>query len=216
MRGRRHIWLWRQHSIYGPRIRVTPNTVLFRSPTAYKEIYNHKANVQKGPFYEAWRKNEHEINTFNTRDKKEHFARRKRLNQCFTEKSLRAAEPFMVKHVDRWNELLLGSVEVDQWGEVLNFAELSDQLVFDIMGDLCFGTSFDIKEPGDNPLKSIPHAGVQYMQLFYPVSARPPNLSKEGDVRYTYTEMDDSSHARRCSNGSSGSNRADSISFPKP
>ena len=38
------------------------------------------------------------------------------------------------------------------------------------MGDLNFGRSFDIKEPGTNPLKTIPHNIVEYMKFYYPVS----------------------------------------------
>lgn len=153
----------------GPKVRIAPNTVVFRDPSAYRDIYNVKANVQKAPFYEAWQKDKNDVNTFTTRDKMEHARRRKMLNQSFTEHSLRAAQPFMVKHVDRWNELLVANVPGNEWSPAMNFADLSDTLVFDIMGDLCFGTSFDIKEPGDNPIKSIPHAIVQYMQFFYPV-----------------------------------------------
>ncbi|PVH97614.1 cytochrome P450 monooxygenase-like protein [Periconia macrospinosa] len=176
MRGRRHIWLWQQFSIYGPRVRITPNTVVFRDPTAFRDIYNNKANVQKGPFYEAWQKDEHDVNTFNTRNKKAHTLRRKMLNQSFTEKSLRASESFMIKHIDRWNELFVpesGASDAEGWGEVMNFADISDHFVFDVMGDLCFGASFNIKEPGDNPFRSIPHAIVQYMQFFYPLTRSP-------------------------------------------
>lgn len=153
----------------GPRIRITPNTVLFRDPAAYRDIYSHKANVQKAPFYEAWQRDKDDIDTFNTRNKKAHARLRKLLNQSFTEQSLRASQPFINKHVDRWNDLLVAEVAEDQWSNPMNFADVSDTLVFDIMGDLCFGTSFDIKEPGDNPFKSIPHVTVQYMQFFYPV-----------------------------------------------
>jgi hypothetical protein len=126
--------------------------------------------VQKAPFYEAWRKDKNDINTFSTRDRTEHARRRKMLNQSFTEKSLRAAQPFMIKHIDRWNELLAAEdVDDDQWSKAMNFADVSDKLIFDIMGDLCFGASFNIKEPGENPLKAIPHAIVQYMEFLYPV-----------------------------------------------
>jgi hypothetical protein len=64
---------------------------------------------------------------------------------------------------------LVSNVGDDQWSEVMNFAEVSDKLVFDIMGELCFGTSFDVKEPGENPFKAIPHAAIQYVQFLYPV-----------------------------------------------
>ncbi|KAK4107230.1 cytochrome P450 [Canariomyces notabilis] len=46
-------------------------------------------------------------------------------------------------------------------------------LVFDIMGDLCFGRSFDIKEPGENPLKAVPHFIAEYMKFYYPMCRSP-------------------------------------------
>ena len=154
----------------GARIRIKPNTVIFRDPSAYKDIYDVKANVQKAPFYLAWQKDKEDINTFTISDKHAHSRRRKMLNQSFTEKSLRAAQPFIIEHVDRWNELM-GAEDFldDKWSEPINFARLVDLLVFDIMGDLCFGTSFNVKEPGLNPYKSIPHGIMEYMQFFYPV-----------------------------------------------
>jgi len=146
--------------------------VLFRGPDAYRDIYSQKANVHKAPFYESWKKDHTDVNTFNTRDPKLHALRRKRLNQSFTEKSLRASEPFIIQHIDRWNEVLVAEKDEKdpQWSKSVNFSEASDWLIFDIMGDLCFGTSFGIKEPDDNSFKAIPHAIVQYMQFFYPVS----------------------------------------------
>ncbi|KAH8707167.1 cytochrome P450 [Phaeosphaeriaceae sp. PMI808] len=156
-----------------PKIRITPNTVIFRDPAAYRDIYNTKANVQKAAFYEAWHKDTHDVNTFSTRDKKEHAKRRKMLNQSFTEKSLRAAQSFIIKHVDQWDVFLVSDVGDDQWSEVMNFAKVSDKLVFDIMGNLCFGTSFDVKELGDNPIKIITYAVVQYMQFLYPLTRSP-------------------------------------------
>ncbi|KUJ07888.1 benzoate 4-monooxygenase cytochrome P450 [Mollisia scopiformis] len=172
-RGDRHIWLWQLFQIYGPKIRVTPNTILFRDPAAYRDIYTQKANVQKAAFYEAWQKDKDDINTFNTRNKQAHSRRRKMLNQSFTEQSLRASQPFLIKHVDRWNELLVAETGDDQWSKPMNFADVSDTLVFDIMGDLCFGTSFDIKEREENPFKTMPHVVVQYMQFFYPLTRSP-------------------------------------------
>jgi hypothetical protein len=39
-----------------------------------------------------------------------------------------------------------------------------------LLGDLCFGTNFETKEPGENRSKNIPHAIAEYMKVFYPVS----------------------------------------------
>ncbi|KAG8156500.1 hypothetical protein KVR01_013604 [Diaporthe batatas] len=42
-----------------------------------------------------------------------------------------------------------------------------DYLVFDITGDLSFGRSFNIKEPGENPLREVPQNIVQYLKFYY-------------------------------------------------
>ncbi|KAK8037395.1 benzoate 4-monooxygenase cytochrome P450 [Apiospora marii] len=180
--GKRHIWLWRQFERHGNRIRVTPGTVLFRDPAAYPEIYGTKANVRRSHFYTAFKRAKGEDNTLNSIDVAEHAYRRRVLQTCFTERSVRAASGFIVKHVDRWNEILALSTEENDssrdsekgWSAPIDMSESIDTLVFDIMGDLAFGRSFDIKEPGgDNPLKVIPHTIAQYMQFYYPLCRSP-------------------------------------------
>jgi len=48
--------------------------------------------------------------------------------------------------------------------------EWSDYLILDILTELSFGESFETKEPGENPKKTIPHSIVRYLKLMYPVS----------------------------------------------
>ena len=185
MRGNRHIWLWQQFEIYGKftlaaqvfkadnsgsRIRVTPNTVLFRGPEAYHDIYNPKANVQKSAFYEAMQKDKFSANTLTTRDGTLHAARRKVLNGCFTERSLRAAEVPIIAHIDRWNELLIPeNIQEDAWSEPIDFGHAMDPLSFDIMGEFAFGSSFNSKEPGDSPFMEVMLAGREYLKFLHPV-----------------------------------------------
>ncbi|KAF2469067.1 benzoate 4-monooxygenase cytochrome P450 [Lindgomyces ingoldianus] len=171
MKGDRHIWLWQLFQIYGDRIRVGPNTVLFCDPDAYKDIYNTKANVQRSGFYTAWRRNEKDAHTLNTVDVAEHAYKRKLLNVSFTEKSVRAASDFIFRHIDRWNELMIGDSE--DWSNPIDFSESVGTLVFDISGDLCFGKSFETKEPGENPLKAMPQTIEQYMRFYYPIARSP-------------------------------------------
>ncbi|OBT75560.1 hypothetical protein VF21_05844 [Pseudogymnoascus sp. 05NY08] len=52
-------------------------------------------------------------------------------------------------------------------------SDLSDCLVFDIMGDLSFGTSFNLKEVEENQFKHIPHTIADYMQFMYPITQSP-------------------------------------------
>ena len=149
----------------GNKIRIEPNTILFRSPSVARDIYGSKANVKRSQFYDAMVFKESERSTLTEVDNVAHAKRRKLLNLAFTSESLRASATFMQKHIDRWHELLIN----DDWSEPINFARSVDQLVFDILGDICFGKSFEIKEPGENPIKLVPHAVVKALSFIYPV-----------------------------------------------
>ena len=60
----------------------------------------------------------------------------------------------MNKHIDRWNELLLGEkFDAEGWSEPKNLATWSDYLMFDLFGEICFGKSHDLKEPGPNQIE---------------------------------------------------------------
>jgi hypothetical protein len=49
-------------------------------------------------------------------------------------------------------------------------AEWVDYLVFDILGDLCFGEKFDTKELGENKLETLPHLVMKQATIGYMVS----------------------------------------------
>ncbi|KAK2612686.1 hypothetical protein QQS21_001303 [Conoideocrella luteorostrata] len=173
-RGKRHIWLWQQFQIHGHTIRPEPGTVLFCHPEAYADIYGMKSNVRRSHFYEAFKRNDREKTTLTTIDVAEHTRKRKILNICFTEKLIRAASSFIINHVDRWNQLLLeDSDSTTEWSSPIDFSLKVDALVFDIMGDLSLGKSFDIKEPGHNPLREVPHCIAEYMKFYYPMCRSP-------------------------------------------
>lgn len=141
-----------------------------------------KSNVRRNHFYTALKRDSSENTALTSVDVADHARRRKLLNLSFTEKSLRAAAGFIVKHVDRWNELMLEENSSDtEWSAPIDLSQKIDTLVFDIMGDLSLGKSFDIKEPGDNPLRVIPHTIAEYMRFYYPVSL-PPWASDECEV----------------------------------
>ena len=90
------------------------------------------------------------------------------MNLIFTEKSVRAAGTFIQKHVDLWNDLLTDE-EGKDWSQPKNISDWNDYLVFDILCDLCFGRSLDIKEPGENAFRYIPRAIHSLLQFTYPV-----------------------------------------------
>ncbi|KAI0817939.1 benzoate 4-monooxygenase cytochrome P450 [Xylaria sp. FL0064] len=150
-----------------------PNTVLFRDAEAYRDIYSMKSNVRRNPFYTALKRNKHEATVFTSVDVAGHARKRKTINLYFTEKSLAAACDFIVKHVDRWHPIFEEEMDGDEWSAPVDFTEKVDALIFDIMGDLCFGRSFDVKESGDNPLKAVPHCIAEYMLFYYACCCSP-------------------------------------------
>lgn len=129
-----------------------------------------KSNVRRSTFYVGLTKNIREKTTLNTIDPVEHAKRRKMLNTCFTDQSVTAISTFMGQHIDRWHEIFLGEHDsTTDWSPSVNLGERLDHLVFDIMGDLSFGRSFNIKEPGENPLRDVQHSIIQYLKFYYPV-----------------------------------------------
>ncbi|KAI1482906.1 cytochrome P450 [Daldinia eschscholtzii] len=167
-RGDRHIWLWQQFQKYGDKIRPEPNTVLFNTPEAYADIYGLKSNVRRTNFYEVLQTDGFNYTTFNTIDVAEHARKRKLLNLAFTEKSVRAASSFVIRHLDRWHQLL---VEDDNcgWSPAVDFSGKIDELVFDIMRDLIFGKSF----AGDNLVKHVHQSIPHYVKLHNSVARSP-------------------------------------------
>ncbi|KAI0023694.1 benzoate 4-monooxygenase cytochrome P450 [Xylariomycetidae sp. FL0641] len=172
--GKRHIWLWQLFQIHGKRIRVAPNLVLFCDPKADADIYGMKSNVRRSKFYEALTNDWREQTTLNTIDPAEHARRRKMLNTAFTDVSVHTAAAFISQHIDRWHQIMLGEHDsTTEWSATVDLGERMDYLVFDIMGDLSFGRSFDTKEAGRNPLKEIPDTTIKFFEFVYPMARSP-------------------------------------------
>jgi len=175
IRGRRHLWHQKQFEIYGHRVRSEPNAVIFKDPDAFATIYNTKANVMRQELYRGWQRNRLDHSTLTTIEVEEHATRRRLLNNGFTDRTVRAFSPFIVKHVERLCELLALEVEKDKvdedgWSATMNAAEKMHQLIFDIVGELALGGSFGIKEPGENQLKVLPQMIAANMRFIYSVS----------------------------------------------
>lgn len=153
----------------GETFRFKPDGILINTGAAYRSIHGPRANVGKTDFYVPFRKIPSVSNTLNSTDPKIHSRKRRILNTAFSEKTLRSSESFIIKHANRWCELLLGDT-VDGWTKPTNVSNQCDYLLFDIMGDLSFGKSFDIKEQGENGLRRIPKAIHEHTNFLWTVS----------------------------------------------
>jgi cytochrome P450 len=135
--------------------------------------------VKKSNYYEVWSRNENDRHTLVTTDKEVHARKRRLLNQAFTDRSVKPSGTFMAKHIDRWLELLGSEDDAegqDGWSEARDISHWAAYLVFDILGDLCFGVQFNSKEPGeDNEFKNIPLAFDAFFKFGY-AFARSPAL----------------------------------------
>lgn len=136
---------------------------MINSPSGHQSIYNAKARVTKGIFYKVWPRKTSHPNTWDCVDNSMHARKRHVLHYVFSENAMRSAETFVIQHVNRWCELL---GENNAWSRPRNMADWTDRLVFDILVDLCFGESMEIKEPGESELKKVPHLIDIVMKTF--------------------------------------------------
>ena len=149
------------------------------TPTGLKQIYNLKANVGKGDYYRVYPKSPDVVTSWNTTSKDIHTRKRRVMNTAFSDKAMRNAEPYVHSNVDRWCDLIAENIDTNDgdWSESLNMADWTNYLVFDILGNLCFGRSFDLKESGGNGLRHIPHLLTEFMTITHPVSSIPDSQS---------------------------------------
>lgn len=173
LRQDRHIWLWRLQEEYGPTFRYRPDSILVNTPSAYAQIFGPKGNVKKGLYYQVWPRHAKAVTTWNSIDFAVHSHKRRVLNHAFSSKALRSAEPFVLSNADRWCELLDQEVSAGgEWSGSCNMTDWVNYLVFDILGDLCFGQSFGMKEP-NGPMKEAPHLMADMLILLNPIAFAP-------------------------------------------
>ncbi|CAJ2511650.1 Uu.00g072750.m01.CDS01 [Anthostomella pinea] len=170
----RHTWLLQLQDQYGPTFRYRPDSVVINTPTGYRTIFGPKGNVKKTEsYYRVWPHNVNWTNTWNVTNVEAHARKRRVLNQAFSDRTLRGAEPHIHSTVDRWLTLMKEQIHNGQeWTKSLNMANEVNYLVLDILGDLCFGKSFDMKEP-DSDIKHVPHLMGSFLQLMNPIAFSP-------------------------------------------
>lgn len=126
--------------------------------------------MKKNVFYQIWPKTPDHINVWSATSVPVHARKRRVINYAFSESALRSAEVFVHNNVDRWLELLGHSTgKGAEWSKSIDMADQVTYLVFDILGDLCFGKCFDMKEP-NSKMRHIPDIMIDFIGLMQPVS----------------------------------------------
>jgi hypothetical protein len=130
-------------------VRVAPNFVSVNTDRGLHDIYGHGKRLQKADFYNAFPAIKGVYNTHNAIDKTMHGRKRRVLSQAFSDAALKGMEDVMLLHVRQLCAVLAGSgfeadESQDRKGLVRNMGNWFSYLSYDVMGELCFGKSFDM------------------------------------------------------------------------
>ncbi|KAL9013190.1 MAG: hypothetical protein Q9173_002100 [Seirophora scorigena] len=139
--------MFKLHQRYGSVVPVGPNNLSFNSDTAYHDIYGTKANTRKGDYYEYLTLS---IKIFSTLDHREATRKRRTCAQGFTDRSLKTLEPFILSNIDLFcNRMMIAETNGvhfftgTDWSTPRDIAYWTHRLSFDIIGDICYGRSFE-------------------------------------------------------------------------
>lgn len=153
LQGDRHLWLHALHKKYGSHVRVAPNFVSVNTAQGLHDIYGHGKKLKKANFYNAFTAIKGVYNTHNVIDKTVHGRKRRVLSQAFSDHALKAMEDVVLLHVRQLCDKLAdfrGSTSYSGKEErVRNLASWFSWLTYDVMGELCFGKSFDMLQGND-------------------------------------------------------------------
>ncbi|KAK1145828.1 hypothetical protein N8T08_003774 [Aspergillus melleus] len=147
LKGDRHLWLYRLHETYGSHVRVAPNFVSVNTAQGLHDIYGHGKKLKKADFYNAFPAIKGVYNTHNAIDKTMHGRKRRVLSQAFSDHALKSMEDVMLLHVRQLCTALGAGSEktgAEKGGAVFNMSNWFSYLTYDVMGELCFGKSFDM------------------------------------------------------------------------
>lgn len=175
-KGDRHLDMYRAHLKYGPVVRFAPNLISINSSLALKSIYGHSPlarSLQKSNFYSAFPAVKGVFNTHNSINKIEHARKRRVLSAAFSENALRSMENLVLGNIE------IFAKEVDrrsvQQHKGIDMGEMFSWLTFDVMGELCFGKSFDMLR--DEATRFVTHLIAQAAHSHYIVSFAPHHRS---------------------------------------
>ncbi|KAI2780876.1 putative cytochrome P450 [Daldinia loculata] len=133
-----HEQLLNAHIKYGPVIRVGPNDLHFWGADAISPIYKSERQMAKTEFYDGF--TAFKPNLFGGRDEDIHALRRRQLSHGFSQASIWKMEPL----IDSQMKILIEKLKkLAQNQEVFDFKHLIAFYVFDILGDVAFGRSFN-------------------------------------------------------------------------
>ena len=187
------------HEQYGPVVRIAPDELSYNDPGASKPIYHSNPEFPKDPMHlPPFHNGAPGILAAN---KHNHSRYRKLLAKGFSEKGMRAQQPMIQRHI---NTLLARLQERCAVGEVTqDLVEWYNWAMFDIIGDLAFGESFECLEGArthdwiasiQGNVKAIPIVNaIRRLKLDWVIPLLAPKkllAMRENNARFTQEKVD--------------------------
>ena len=138
------------HQKYGSVVRLAPNEVSFIDPEACRDIYAYRPGHRTFPKNQVWvptpPKNGGKAPSILNADDEDHARIRKAWGYGFSDKALKDQEPLIASHVERLITRLRQQIDRSRDDAIVDIVKWYNFCVFDIIGDLAFGESFDCLE----------------------------------------------------------------------
>ena len=125
---------------YGDFVRTGPNELTIFRPDAHTAMHGPQSKCNKPEWYDLTYPM---VSMQQTRDKADHNRRRRIWDKAFSVKAINGYHPRVVAHLDAFERKL-----ADQQNQAINMTDWFNFLSFDIMGDVSFGTEFNLVETG--------------------------------------------------------------------
>lgn len=144
IQGRQHSIIKDLHDKYGDVVRIAPNTMVYRSPSAWKDIYGHRQKGQKTFLKDPslYAPTPNGVNAIITANEHDHQRMRRLLAHAFSTKALCEQEDILHTYADMLVDKL-GDLQCEPSSTVIDLTRWLDFTTFDLIGDLAFGEPFD-------------------------------------------------------------------------
>lgn len=175
-------------------MRYGPNSVSVNTDTALQKIYGFKSNVKKADFYSAFPVNPGAYSTHSAIDKNLHARKRRVLSQAFSDNAMRGLQPHIL-HILRKFCNVIADLPVTTtsyenkpktWSSPKNMGQWTNYMSYDVLGDICYGKSFETLERDDNRFAVDLLARSS---KFHYLNAQMPRLKKLGLDRLLFPKI---------------------------
>ncbi|KAL9085407.1 MAG: hypothetical protein Q9159_004696 [Coniocarpon cinnabarinum] len=152
VRGTRHSNLYELHRKHGEIVRFGPNHVSLSESKYLEPIYGSKANVQKSSWYSVY----YSLSIFNAVDKNVHARKKRVMSHVFSDQAVREIQPYILEVIKEWCRALgdtsgrSESAVTGTWSSPKDMRHWAAYVVFDSLGELLFGKSFETTSKNDN------------------------------------------------------------------